>query len=231
LVKRGNGYKDLTSQRFGRLVVIKDSEQRQGRRVLWLCQCDCGNTSVVLGKNLLKGNTKSCGCLSKEVRGITLRKDKSGQIFGRLLVVGCIGSASKKSQWLCKCDCGKYKIISGSDLATGKAVSCGCYQLERRTGENSHLWRGGISKEPYSVEWNGTLKKEIRSRDNQLCQICGKESEGRKLSIHHIDYNKKNNNQYNLISLCSTCHTKTNHKREGWIFPLQIKTHYWSCYD
>jgi hypothetical protein len=37
-----------------------------------------------------------------------------------------------------------------------------------------------------------------------------------KLAIHHIDYFKQNISQFNLISLCKRCHTKTNFNREHW---------------
>lgn len=64
-------FKDLTGQRFGRLTVVERAEDHimpSGyRAVKWLCQCDCGNTTVILSKNLIKKNgTKSCGCFAKE---------------------------------------------------------------------------------------------------------------------------------------------------------------------
>lgn len=57
---------DLTGERFGRLTVI--SRERNNRRgnALWICQCDCGNETVVLGERLRNGKTKSCGCLKEE---------------------------------------------------------------------------------------------------------------------------------------------------------------------
>ena len=61
---------DLTGQRFGRLTVIKRAEDhisKSGiRSVQWLCQCDCGNQSIVGRADLKTGNTKSCGCLHQE---------------------------------------------------------------------------------------------------------------------------------------------------------------------
>lgn len=58
---------DLLDQRFGRLVVIKETEKRnKDRGILWLCRCDCGNEVEVAGKSLRSGNTKSCGCLQRE---------------------------------------------------------------------------------------------------------------------------------------------------------------------
>ena len=53
---------DLTGNKYGMLTVIKEAERdKNGRR--WLCECECGNKKIILGKNLKKGNTKSCGCL------------------------------------------------------------------------------------------------------------------------------------------------------------------------
>lgn len=63
--------KDLTGMRFGRLTVVKRAEdyiEPSGRhRIKWLCKCDCGNETIVIGNNLTKKNgTKSCGCFAKE---------------------------------------------------------------------------------------------------------------------------------------------------------------------
>jgi len=101
----------------------------------------------------------------------------------------------------------------------------------KNLGENSPQWRGGISFEPYSIEFNETLKEKIRKRDNYRCQQCFRHQDelytksGRKykLSIHHIDYNKKNNDPSNLISLCRNCHSQTNFKRSDWIKYFQTK--------
>ena len=75
------------------------------------------------------------------------------------------------------------------------------------------FWKGGISSEPYSVNWKETLKRSIRERDKYVCQICGNPSANK---VHHIDYNKKNSNPTNLITLCQSCHSKTNFRRRYW---------------
>ena len=59
-------YIDLTGKRFGRLVVLKRVENKKsssGQQSQWLCQCDCGKTTVKLGTRLRTGCVKSCGCL------------------------------------------------------------------------------------------------------------------------------------------------------------------------
>ncbi len=82
--------------------------------------------------------------------------------------------------------------------------------------KNNPNWRGGVSFEPYSIEFNTSLKREVFIRDNSICQECGENRLWKKLDCHHIDYNKKNNTLMNLISLCPTCHSKTNFNREYW---------------
>jgi hypothetical protein len=58
--------KDITGERFGKLVVIKSIGSDKYRKMWWLCQCDCGNQLKVSGCSLRKGVTQSCGCLQKE---------------------------------------------------------------------------------------------------------------------------------------------------------------------
>lgn len=96
-------------------------------------------------------------------------------------------------------------------LITHVSTKCmSCAGLLRRTG-NKFL-------EKYTPSFTGQLKERVRVRDNFICKLCKvPELEiGRKLSIHHIDYNKKNDNINNLVSLCTSCHAKTNINRENW---------------
>ncbi len=78
-------------------------------------------------------------------------------------------------------------------------------------GENNPTWKDGISFVPYPVQFNTILKERIRNRDGRKCQACGKtEAEnGQRLDIHHVDYDKKNLSDGNLISLCFSCHRKS----------------------
>ena len=57
---------DLTGQRFGRLLVVRATDQRNNNKVVWECKCDCGNTVYIKSTLLKNGTTKSCGCLRKE---------------------------------------------------------------------------------------------------------------------------------------------------------------------
>ena len=90
--------------------------------------------------------------------------------------------------------------------------------LKGVAGEKHPNWLGGISFEPYGIQFDRKLRKKIRERDNHKCQECNftEDELGYKLSVHHIDYDKQNNNENNLISLCKSCHGQTNFSRSDW---------------
>jgi len=85
------------------------------------------------------------------------------------------------------------------------------------SGDKGPNWLGGISFEPYDYNFNKRFKKFIRTRDDYCCQVCGKENS---FSVHHIDYNKFNSDETNCITLCRSCHAKTNFNRNIWKIKL-----------
>jgi hypothetical protein len=87
------------------------------------------------------------------------------------------------------------------------------------SGENNGNWNDGSSFKPYPLAFNRKLRKQIRARDQHRCQQCFRHQDelGRKLEVHHIDFNKENNSSNNLISLCKSCHSQTQFNRENWI--------------
>lgn len=85
--------------------------------------------------------------------------------------------------------------------------------------ENHPNWKGGISFEPYTVDWTETLKRSIRERDNYICQKCSQYGN----VVHHINYDKKNCNPNNLITLCRSCNAKVNFNRNFWTNYFNLK--------
>lgn len=69
-------------------------------------------------------------------------------------------------------------------------------------------------KREYPRGFNRTLKIRIKQRDGHACQWCGNST--KRLAVHHIDYVKSNIDPMNLITLCCTCHNKTNFNRQSW---------------
>lgn len=112
-----------------------------------------------------------------------------------------------------------YKDGRHANGMEAKCIDCGqviwscntrcrtCWDMHN-IGERNPAWKGGISFEPYAIGWSRKLKESIRKRDGYICQECGKPQAEclEKLCVHHIDYDKKNLNENNLISLCRSCH-------------------------
>ncbi len=59
---------DLTGQRFGRLTVVQRDGFGNTWQTMWLCRCDCGNITRVERGNLVRGRTRSCGCLKHDYK-------------------------------------------------------------------------------------------------------------------------------------------------------------------
>ena len=121
-------------------------------------------------------------------------KNEIGNIYGRLTVIEEAGrSKAGAVLWKCVCDCGNEVIVSGNSLRFG-TKSCGCFQREQASmiGENNPAWKGGVSKQSYCYLFNETLKEAHRRYFGYKCFIDNEpEENGRKLSDHHVGYDKR----------------------------------------
>lgn len=118
----GRSY-DLTGRQFGRLTAIRKMSGSGYAR--WACLCSCGTSIVALANNLLKNNTKSCGCW-RRANGAARFKDLSGKRFGRLVAISGARERTHLTMWLCQCDCGHRKEVRRDHLVSGATISCGC---------------------------------------------------------------------------------------------------------
>lgn len=91
-----------------------------------------------------------------------------------------------------------------------------------KMGNANSSWKGGLSFKPYSSGFNKHTKERIRKRDNYQCQLCGKGENGKSFPIHHVDYNKENNDPNNLINLCVIHNSQANYQREKWQFFFEV---------
>lgn len=57
---------DLSGQRFGKLVAIEPNGKTKANKVLWRCQCDCGNETLSVSSNLTSLRSTSCGCVGRK---------------------------------------------------------------------------------------------------------------------------------------------------------------------
>ena len=84
------------------------------------------------------------------------------------------------------------------------------------SGPGNPNWKGGISFEPYCSVWkDAEYKSDIRDRDGNVClnPYCDSKNIN-DLTIHHIDYNKKNCTPQNLITVCRSCNSRANVDRK-----------------
>lgn len=116
----------------------------------------------------------------------------------------------------------KYKCIDCEKsitrhTKTNRCRSCALKHLFKNP-KNHPSYINGASFKRHSKNFSNSLKELTRNRDNRKCQLCGvPEIECRRKSdVHHIDYNKENNNFNNLVSLCAICHIHTNANRDYW---------------
>ena len=97
---------NLTGQVFGKLTVLKETDERKSGNIVWLCQCECGKQVSVFSDALRSGHTKSCGCIARQ-----MKYDLTGAKFGNLLVLGPVKNRwikGNETRWKCKCrNCGR----------------------------------------------------------------------------------------------------------------------------
>lgn len=117
--------------RHGHLTASHRVSNDQHGNHRWAYRCDCGNTVEVNVSSVSSGSTSSCGCQRGAAISAANTKNLLGQRFGRLVVKERAGTDKYRSAtWLCECDCGNTKVISGYSLRSSLTQSCGCFRRE-----------------------------------------------------------------------------------------------------
>lgn len=149
---------------------------------------------------------------------------KRARAASRFCSLQCVGRAQRKAvpQWSLAnktCEvCGAPYSVPRSHAHRYHCCSNACGAIRRgqvQSGTQNPNWRGGLSRLPYP--WNfREISKRVIQRDHETCQ--GPECRGidRRLTTHHIDYNKGNCSPTNLITLCSSCNSRANFDRPMW---------------
>lgn len=127
---RAPRHPDLKGKRFGRLVTssVAGIDCRGAR--IWRCRCDCGTAVLVRAGSLLEGNTRSCGCRTRN-RG----DDLTGGSYGAWRVLRRakkLPGGKPHARWICVCRCGKKRTVLAQNLIGGLTRSCGCQRKEKR---------------------------------------------------------------------------------------------------
>lgn len=140
--------------KYGMLTFLYFHERKSSGKNLWLVKCDCGVEKIVVGRDVISGHTKSCGCSTSEMRQVN-RKDtytrngkiftrhKSGDRHGMFVLLYLARKETGTSKWMVRCDCGNEKTLSIRDIVNGHTRSCGCATVSlrnqsRKTHKMSH---------------------------------------------------------------------------------------------
>jgi hypothetical protein len=125
---------------------------------------------------------------------MTLIKDISGQVFGKLQVLE-LATKDRNNQtiWKCKCECGEFSNVRRRDLVQGKTKSCGC--TKRKNGLSTNLLKLIRDSFDYSPD-TGKLRWKIKPSHNvEVGYIAGRLHEnghievrlsGRVYMAHHL---------------------------------------------
>ena len=118
--------KDLTNQRFGELIAIRQTNKKCNGSYIWECLCSCGKIKEISSHSLTREthSTKTCGSTCHLV------KDISGYTIGELTVLKRmdIKNTNGSYSYLCRCSCGKTILVNSNNLINRKKYatkSCG----------------------------------------------------------------------------------------------------------
>lgn len=200
------------------------------------CFCqDCGNKA---GNWAFYEKTKSCQkCYLKTMKGNNHPSFKHGKSSIETFCVDCGQKLSIHAFYYgierCQSCAQKKNIINHPEhIELLRKLT----KIRLKDPKNHPNYKDGKSKEIYPSEFNNhsQLKESIRKRDNYECQNCSMTEEehlivwGQVLHIHHIDYDKQNCSEDNLITLCGGCNSRANFNQEYWqeLYTNKIKMAY-----
>lgn len=180
--------KDITGQRFGRLVAKEFRGYNEKHMDCWLFQCDCGEEKVLPAAYVKWGNSRSCGCLYREHAENLRKQDIAGQRFDRLVALHPTEErdAAGAIIWACQCDCGRTARCSINALNQGRVHSCGC--LYRETRADCASYRQDMVED--TTLSSLVVSKGLRSNNTSGCTGVYQEKKHGQW-IAYIDFQKR----------------------------------------
>lgn len=168
---------NIEGQKFGRLTVSGMSGRDSHGQVTWACQCECGNTIVVLGGNLRRGKSQSCGCLHREL------------LSSRMTVHGEKGTKEHRAWCAMKSRCHNPKSKSFADYGARGITVCDRWKMsfsnfladmgkspsDAHTIDREHNDKG---YEPGNCRWATRAAQAVNKRSTRYL-----EHQGEKLSL------------------------------------------------
>lgn len=243
--------KKETLVRFGRLLVCGEAGRSRWGHILWEVLCDCGTRRVVIASHVRNGLTQSCGCLRDDrIRAVKCGVPLSQETKKRLSQIrkGRKLSESHKEK-IRKSHLGEKNHFFGKKHSGETKRKMQKAAQGKRSGKQNGMfgkvgplhplygrrgllhpgWKGGMSRLPYSLDWTPQLRQEIKERDGNRClnPVC--DGHDPVLSIHHVNYKKKDCSKTNLITICRSCNSAANKDRrwhEAWYAAIMYQRGY-----
>jgi 5-methylcytosine-specific restriction endonuclease McrA len=191
---------------------------------LWLCACDCGATKLVHASGLQSGAATQCRKCADKSRALTKTIVAVGDTYGQWVVVA--KASERPTLWLCRCSCGKEKVMSASPLRSGMSTRCracgdkhagslqrGTHHWNYRHDLTEEYRKQGRLKRALSDPLWVKVSAEARRRADYTCAGCG--SRGGALNAHHVypwkTYPELRYDINNCVVLCEACHKDMHH--------------------
>lgn len=118
--------KDLTGQKFGKLLVVERLPKYKGQKTYYRCICDCGNERIVSNDELTNGNAVECLECSKITHQYSQVINRVGEKYNNLTIMEMLPNykGNGKTFVRCKCDCGNERISYVYEVVSGKVKCC-----------------------------------------------------------------------------------------------------------
>ena len=200
---------EFISEAFKKDGYVLLAQQYKNNKSKLYYTCSKGHAGSIAWQEWNKG----CRCL--ECSGNTKRRieDIRKCFEARDFILLSKSYTNNSTNLKCLCNNGHECEVTWSNFNSGHG--CSVCKFINQSGSNNWKWKGGISCEPYCYEWSfKEFKEYIKERDGNRCLNPDCWGNIHKLCIHHIDYNKKNCEPENLITLCKSCNSRANKDRE-----------------
>lgn len=217
----GRTTQSLVDKKFGKLKVIEKVKSDERYHARYLCECDCGNKTIVYAGSLKSNQTKSCGCIKNTKTSERSTKDITNQQFNWIIPITPTIKRSKTGCviWKCLCiynNCNTIFYTSTVQITRGIVKSCGCLRSVRVKGKDHPLYNHSLSDEDRKSSRNRNHQLETRiwresvyKRDNYSCVRCS-DNRGGNLNAHHLNgwtpFPDQRFNVDNGVTLCDKCH-------------------------
>jgi hypothetical protein len=166
MIKLHKNAKNITNKKFGRLTaIIPIKNNKYG--VYWKCKCICGKIVNVLATRLIKGTTKSCGCLLKDIMKTRNQKGKNNPNYK--------SGESLKIHYCIKC---KTNPISFNNWLYGKKYCKECYKKTLK-GNGNPNFKNDNTHNNRCIDCGKHISKQSKRCQNCAGKINGKNQRGK----------------------------------------------------